>query len=391
MTPAARVQAAIELLDLIIVAARDNGAAADTIIARWFKERRYAGSKDRAAVRALVYRAIRAFGDPPVSGRAALLGLADPDIEALFDGGRHSPMPVEPGEPRAAPSLLPSWLAADLPGWLDDGEAGAMLARAPLDLRVNRLNATRGDILGQFDGAVAIEGLEDGVRLPEQPDLEAHPAFRAGLVEVQDAGSQWIAAACAVAPGETVVDLCAGAGGKTLALAAAMAARGRLIACDTDRRRLGQLAPRARRAGVVPIEHRLLDPKRELEALADLRAAADIVLIDAPCTGSGTWRRNPEARWRLTPERLARQVALQAHVLDLGAQLVRPGGVLVYAVCSILDAEGRGATAAFEARHEGWRAVDPGIGAGRSRGGGRLLTPAHDRTDGFFVAKLEKR
>jgi 16S rRNA (cytosine967-C5)-methyltransferase len=391
MTPAARVQAAIELLDLIIIAARDNAAAADTIVARWFKARRYAGSKDRAAVRALVYRAIRAFGDPPRSGRAAVLGLGDADVEALFDGTRHAPAPVEPGEPRAAPSLLPSWLAVAAPDWLDDAEAAAMLERAPLDLRIDPLKAKRSDILGLFDGAVALDGLEHGVRLTEQPDLEAHPAYRDGLVEVQDAGSQWIAAACATAPGQTVVDLCAGAGGKTLALAAAMAGQGRLIACDTDRRRLGQLAPRAARAGVVAIESRLLDPAREMEALGDLDAAADLVLIDAPCTGSGTWRRNPEARWRLTPARLDRQVALQAHVLDLGAQLVKPGGALVYAVCSILDAEGRDAIDAFLARHVGWRAVDPGIGAGRPRGTGRLLTPAHDRTDGFFVAKLEKR
>jgi 16S rRNA (cytosine967-C5)-methyltransferase len=185
----------------------------------------------------------------------------------------------------------------------------------------------------------------------------------------------------------TVVDLCAGAGGKTLALAADMDGKGRLVACDVDRPRLSRLAPRAERAGAASIETRLLDGGREAEGLVDLKGQADVVLIDAPCSGTGTWRRNPEARWRLTPERLERLKGMQAHVLDFGAPLVRPGGRLVYAVCSLLDEEGRERIDAFLAANHGWTRIDP-IAAGRMHGPGRRLTPAHDRTDGFFIAAL---
>ncbi len=169
-----------------------------------------------------------------------------------------------------------------------------------------------------------------------------------------------------------------------------MGGQGRLIACDVDRARLARLAPRAERAGARTIETRLLDGGRETAALADLAGQADIVLIDAPCSGSGTWRRNPEARWRLTPQRLARLADMQAHVLAIGARLVRPGGRLVYATCSLLEDEGAAQIAAFRAGNPGWR-IDPSpVQAGRASGDGRLLTPAHDRTDGFFIAALDR-
>ena len=182
------------------------------------------------------------------------------------------------------------------------------------------------------------------------------------------------------------VDLCAGAGGKTLALAAEMADRGRLTACDTDRGRLSRMPPRLARAGVSIAEPRLLDPGREREQLADLAAAADLVLVDAPCSGTGTWRRNPETRWRLTPERLDRLVALQARLLDLAAGLVRPGGALVYAVCSLLPGEGSEQAEAF-GRRSGLIADAMPMHWGRASGPGRILSPAHDGTDGFFVAR----
>lgn len=188
----------------------------------------------------------------------------------------------------------------------------------------------------------------------------------------------------------TVVDLCAGAGGKTLALAADMGGEGRLVACDTDRTRLGRLPMRAARAGVVSIEQRLLDPGKEAERLADLAGEADVVLIDAPCSGTGTWRRNPEARWRLNPARLDRLVALQARLLALGAALVRPGGALVYAVCSLLDREGKAQIDVFAASHPDWAVKRPFTGVGEDRGKGVLLSPYRDETDGFFVARLER-
>ena len=205
---------------------------------------------------------------------------------------------------------------------------------------------------------------------------------------MQDTGSQLTCEALAAQPGETVIDLCAGAGGKTLALAAAMANRGRLIASDADRARLSRLMPRAERAGATIIDTVLLDAGREGEALAEWQARADAVLVDAPCSGTGTWRRNPEARWRLTDKQLARYVGLQARLLDLAATLVRPGGRLVYVTCSLLDAEGAGQVDAFLARHPGWTAAPPAISAGRARGQGLRLSPFHDGTDGFFVAVL---
>jgi len=390
MTPAARAQAAIELLDQIIAAARADGAAADTLIARYFAERRYAGSKDRRAVRDLVYRAIRAYGDPPASGRAALVGLArnDAELAALFDGSHHGPAPLADGEPSSEPSLMPGWIVPLMASQTSEEARAALLDRAPLHARVNALKAQRDAVLTAFPGAEPIDGMPQGVALPEGTALEGSPAWAAGQIEVQDAGSQLIVMACDARPDMTVLDLCAGAGGKTLALAAAMGGQGRLIAADTVRDRLGRLMPRAERAGAV-VETRLLDPKSESAALADLEGTCDVVLVDAPCSGTGTWRRNPEARWRLTPARLDRIAALQAHILAFAAPLVRPGGRLVYAVCSLADKEGRTQAEAFLAAHPGWKARPAALDR-LAHGPGTVLSPKRDGTDGFFFAVLEK-
>ena len=340
-------------------------------------------------MRELVYAAIRRAGEPPVSGRAALIGLAydRPDLPPLFDGSSHAPVPIAPDEPVASAGIAPAWLEARLAATLDRHEFPALLARAPLDLRVNRMRATVDEVRVRLPDAVPGRLAPDCLRLADGFAIEADPVFAAGLVEVQDEGSQLIALACDAQASMTVVDLCAGGGGKTLALAAAMGGEGRLIACDVDRARLDRLAPRAARAGVT-VETRLLDGGREAAALADLRAEADVVLVDAPCSGTGTWRRNPEARWRLTPARLDRLRETQAHVLALGAGLVRPGGRLIYAVCSLLEEEGGGPVDAFLARSPGWSAVQRPIPGGRAHGPGVLLTPACDETDGFFVAAL---
>ena len=388
MTPPARTQAAIELLDAIVAAARDNGPAADTLIARYFATRRYAGSKDRRAVREQVYAAIRACGERPANGRAAALLLADRDeaIRATFDGSPHGPAPIVADEPRAAAGTAPRWLVERLAtADLDMGEQAALTNRAPLDIRVNRLRATSDAVAAQLEVASRVPGLPDALRLPAGTDLAA----LAGLVEPQDAGSQVATLAVRAAPGQRIVDLCAGAGGKTLALAAAMANEGELLACDTDRGRLQRLAPRAAAADVTIARARLLDPGREVEMLANWRATADAVLIDAPCSGTGTWRRNPEARWRLTSDRLARLVATQARLLDIAAALVRPGGALVFVTCSLLDEEGADQAAAFLARTPGWTPAPlDDLPFGRQRGPGRRLTPANDGTDGFFVARF---
>jgi len=398
MTPAARVSAAIECLDLIADAARAGGAAADTVVARYFGTRRYAGSKDRRAVRDLVFDVVRSIGDCPASGRGALIGFARaraPDLLALFGSGGHAPAALVAGEPESTLSAAPAWLLDKLrarAGADTPRQAAALLGRAPLDLRVNTLRARREDVV--IDGAVPTAFAPAGLRLTTPLAVEALPAFHAGLIEIQDEGSQLAVAAAGAAPGMTVVDLCAGAGGKTLALAAAMANAGRLVATDTDRGRLGRMDPRLQRAGVTIVERRLLDPGHEAGQLSDLTHAADLVVIDAPCSGTGTWRRNPEARWRLTPTRLERLVAAQARLLELGAALVCPGGTLLYIVCSLLPDEGDAPVADFLARHPEFAPqpfadpfADPINGAPVAT---LVTTPADHGCDGFTIARLTR-
>jgi 16S rRNA (cytosine967-C5)-methyltransferase len=387
MTPAARLQATIEILDETIAAARDDGPPADAVVTRYFKQRRYAGSKDRRAVRELVFRAIRRTAERPQSGRAAILGLADDggDLLELF-GQTRGPEPIGGGEERASASVIPQWLVPELSPLVGEAEWPRLLERAPVDLRVNAAAASRDALLSEFPGAERTRFSPWGIRLPPDSRVDDQQAFGSGLVEIQDEGSQLIALACGAKADEKILDLCAGAGGKALALAAA-APDALILATDSNRARLSKLQPRAERAG-ASIETRLLSSPNELVDLSDWRGGADLVLVDAPCSGSGTWRRNPEGRWRLTPERLDRLVVLQARLLDIAAELVRPGGRLVYAVCSLLSREGAGGTADFLSRHSSWQVQETPFAAGRSDGAGRLLAPGHDGTDGFFVARL---
>ena len=388
MTPAARVQAAIDILDRVIGAARSEGAPADRIIADWARNNRYAGSKDRRAIRELVYGAIRICSEIPASGRAAMLALAqdDPAIAACFDGSQYGPSAIDPGEPVAARGVAPQWLVDALArSGVEGPEQAAFLDRAPLDIRINTLKAG--------PDTVQLPEPGEGLALPlarrfvSGTQVDQWPAYREGAVEVQDLGSQIACLAAGARPGETVLDLCAGAGGKTLALAAQMELRGRLIASDTDLQRGRQLLPRAERAGAAGIETRLLDPGRELEVLSDLVGQVDCVLVDAPCSGTGTWRRKPEAKWRLTPAALDRYTALQDRLMDVAARLVRPGGRIVYVTCSLLDAEGADRLDAFLLRHPQWRADPPEVPLGRPHGKGIRLSPFHDGTDGFFIAR----
>lgn len=391
MTPAARVQTAIELLDKVIASARAKGAPADRILADWFKNNRFAGSKDRRAIRELVYSAIRACGPVPETGRAAMLRLAeiDPAIAPIFDGSNYGPKPIDSSEVIAEGGVAPVWLEKALAASGVVGqEAEALLGRAPLDLRVNTLKADRATLVLPVEAMPT--AAPHGLRVPSGTPVEQWAEFRDGKVEVQDTGSQLACLAMDAKPGETVIDLCAGGGGKTLALAAAMDNFGRIIASDTDRTRLSRLTPRAERAGATNIETRLLDPGKEMEALADLTGLADAVLIDAPCSGTGTWRRNPEARWRLDEKELERLTAIQARLLDIAAGLLRPGGRLVYVTCSLLDAEGAGQFDAFLARNANWTARNPSLPIGSTRGPGIRLSPKAEDTDGFFIACAEK-
>ncbi len=388
MRPDARIAAAIEIVTQIL-----RGAAADRALVAWGKANRFAGSGDRRAIGDVVFAALRSGDASRDARRMVLSGLAlthdSQEIATLFSGARHAPPPLTPDE-RAAIGLAavadPAWLAASLQrAWGDDApaERAALQGRAPLDLRVNTLKATRDQALEKLseDGVIAepLELTGTALRvLAGGVDVDNSEAFRLGFVEVQDAGSQIAAAALQVHPGESVLDLCAGAGGKTLALAAAMENAGRLLACDTGAVRLKRIAGRAARAGATLIETRLLADDW-LDRPAPFGETFDAVLVDAPCSGSGTWRRNPETRARLTEQGLAHLNALQTRLLAAAAPLVRPGGRLVYVTCSVLPQEDEDIVAAFLAAH-------PAFAAGPAR----RLSPHSTGTDGFFIAPFTR-
>ena len=389
MTPAARLKAAIEIVDEVIASARDDGRPADAIVTRYFKQRRYAGSGDRRAVRELVFRTIRRSAAIPPSGRTAIIGLAadQPELLDLF-GQPRGPEAAGEGEEATPASIVPEWIVPELSPLVEEAEWPALLERAPLDLRVNTARASRDELLPQFPDGEPTRISPWAIRLPSDRKVDDHPAFEQGLVEVQDEGSQLIALACGAEDDERILDLCAGAGGKALALAAA-APNSLILATDSNRARLSKLAPRAERAE-ARIETRLINPPHELENLSDWVGTVDCVLVDAPCSGSGTWRRNPEGRWRLTPERLERLLRQQARLLDIASETVRPGGRLVYAVCSLLSREGAGQIQDFLSRRSSWIVQEALSATGRLDGAGRLMTPGHDGTDGFFVARLSR-
>jgi 16S rRNA (cytosine967-C5)-methyltransferase len=431
MTPSARIAAAIEVLAGI---AAQRQPAADVLKA-WGLAHRFAGSGDRAAIAGLVYDALRrqasaAFlmgGDRP---RALMLGMLrlerKLDVEAiarLFDGARYAPAALEQAERAALDQATlagaPPWIAGDYPQWLDPHfaavfgeeraqEGEALASRAPLDLRVNTLKADRGKAQSQLAHLHAKPtrwspwGLR--IALPadaRSPGIHAEPAFIKGSVEVQDEGSQLAALLTNARPGERVVDLCAGAGGKTLALAAMMAGRGALIATDGDKRRLAPIHQRVGRAGAHNIEVRT--PRGEADVLADLAGSADLVLIDAPCTGIGAWRRNPDAKWRIRPGALEIRMREQAALLDRAAGLIKPQGRIVYVTCSLLREENADQVRGFVARHPGFAAAPPAelarplreraeefCRAAPGSADGLLLSPRRTNTDGFFVAMLAR-
>ena len=432
MTPGARLSAAIEVLAEIEAQRRP---AADALKA-WGLARRFAGSGDRAAIAGIVYDALRrkasaAFlmgGDRP---RALVLGMLrlerKLDVEAiarLCDGAGHSPAPLAAQERAALESAAlagaPPWIAGDYPEWLDSHLAGvfgeeraaegaALASRAPLDLRVNALKADRERVLAELAhlGATPARWSPLGLRIRLDPDaknpaVHAEPAFIKGLVEVQDEGSQLAALLTDARAGQHVVDLCAGAGGKTLALAAIMQNQGQIYATDSDKRRLAPIHERVARAGARNIQ--ILTPKGVGDVLADLAGRADRVLIDAPCTGIGAWRRNPDAKWRMRPGALEIRVQEQAALLDRAVGLIKPGGRIVYVTCSLLAEENNDQVRGFLARHPDFVAL-PGAEVARPLGEralifqravlmspeGLLMTPRRTETDGFFVSVLRRR
>jgi 16S rRNA (cytosine967-C5)-methyltransferase len=427
MTPPARIEAAIALLEAIEAAPH---RPADAVAHDFFRDRRFIGGGDRRAISDRVWHVLRARrrlgwwvekDEPRLLIAASLLteGWSLAGVAETYSGGRFAPAGLERGEYNALRRVenhtldhpdMPDPVRLEVPDWLYPRltarfgdrlavEMAAMAESAPLDLRANLLKGTRDDAIA----ALAAEGWEArptplspwGLRIDGRRPITAGPTFQSGLIEIQDEGSQVLSALVGAAPGMRVVDWCAGAGGKTLALAATMANRGQLVACDIVASRLDGAVRRLRRAGVNNAERHLVVPG---DKWAKRRAKSfDRVLVDAPCTGTGTWRRNPDARRRLTEASLLELTRKQSSILDAAQGLVRPGGRLVYGTCSLLQEENEDQVTAFLARYpafvpvpiaKAWPFETPPPGADGAET--LVLTPARNGTDGFFGAVLER-
>jgi 16S rRNA (cytosine967-C5)-methyltransferase len=434
VTPGGRVQAAIELLRAIDDARK---APADRIASAYFRDRRFVGSKDRAAIQGIVYDILRrraqldwwlaraGIETPGARTRvmaclALVTGWSGEDIGAAFSGERHAPLPLSQVEQAALRRLAggkldhrgqPTWVRGNVPEWLApalaeafgdrlDAELRALLEPATVDLRVNALKATRDEALARLrsEGLTAepTEYSPLGLRLVGRRPLGETGSFADGIVEVQDEGSQLVALLVGARPGMRVVDFCAGAGGKALAIAAGMENKGHVIACDVSQKRLEASAKRLRRAGVHNVERRLLADESD-KWVKRHRRRFDRVLVDAPCTGIGTWRRNPDGRWSLDPADLEELVPKQARILASAARLVKPGGRLVYATCSLLPAENEAQIETFLAANPDFALVPIDRVWAEAIGGPSpcdppflRLAPARHNTDGFFAAVMER-
>jgi 16S rRNA (cytosine967-C5)-methyltransferase len=436
MTPGARIEAAISLLQQI----EARRAPADDLVADYFRRHRFAGSKDRAAISEHIYAVLRrrALIDWWIGERgrglacdarhrvlaalALLQGWTPDAIASACDGDRFRPARLSSDESRLVASLagekpeprdMPAEARGNFPAWLTPHleavfgralprEMAALNEGAALDLRVNLLReenreAARAALLREGVEAARSPLSPLGLRLFERTPLGALETFRQGLVEVQDEGSQLAALLADARPGMRVVDFCAGAGGKTLALAAQMRNRGHLVACDVSAARLERATQRLRRAGASIVQRVPIEGARDKWVKRHARSF-DRVFVDAPCTGTGTWRRNPDAKWRLRPEDLAELTALQAEILDSASRLAKPGGRVIYVTCSLLREEDEAQIEHFLAGHpdftlrpmaEVWAET---IGGEPPAQGEMLrLTPARHGTDGFFVAVLQRK
>lgn len=380
MTPAARLQSAIEIL----TALDETRLPADRFLRDWFRARRYAGSKDRAVVAQTVYDVLRHRAslawrmgreDPRslVIGSLLSQGHSAGDIAKLFAGEGYGPALLTEDEHWAIAAQTPdppAYIRGEYPAWLErelirslgdalPAEMQAMQARAPVDLRVNTLRAEREETLvGLRSLGIKAEPTPfapHGIRIPSAEGLSAleHTRFfQTGAFEFQDEASQIAALLCAAEPGMRVLDLAAGAGGKALAMAADMENQGEILALDINPARLKQIGPRARRAGATIIKP---TDKRGGPLWGD--GKFDLVLVDAPCSGSGAWRRNPETKWRLTPDTLHERTELQAWLIDDGARHTKPGARMVYATCSVLACENEDVIEAFLARNSAFQAI----------------------------------
>lgn len=432
MTPSARLAAALELLEQIV---RGRERPADAWASDYFRTRRYIGGTDRRSIGEQVWQVLRSWrrlswwlgiGDDEPAPRlrlGALLllsGTSPAALESLFGGARHAPPPLGAAERQRLAGLAghaldhpdqPLDVRLECPAWLfpsllrrfareTEAELLALRGPAPLDLRVNLLRTDRDSAAARL----AAEGIPTtptplspwGLRAPGRPPVMTTAAFREGLVEVQDEGSQIIAHLVGARPGERVCDFCAGAGGKSLALAMEMANRGRLVAADVSATRLAAAERRFRRAGLSNVASHLIAPGDKWRKRQ--RGTFDRVLVDAPCSGVGTWRRNPDARLAFRPQDLNELLARQRKILEDAAELVKPGGRLVYATCSLLIEENEDQVSAFLSRRNDFRLVpaaevwaETGLLLPPPEGPHLLLTPRRHGTDGFFAAILERR
>jgi 16S rRNA (cytosine967-C5)-methyltransferase len=435
MTPPARLAAVIELLTLV----DETRRPADAAISAYFRERRFIGSKDRADISGSAYRIMRRrarlgwqiaqAGGEPTARMLALADLVvgegqDPGlVERLFSGGGYAPAGLEGREQGLARRLagrkldhpgMPDRVALECPDWAEPGlkrglgddfrrEMMALTEPAALDLRVNALKADRGSVLARLaaDGIAAEAGRLSpyAIRLAGRPAVMAHPLYKEGAIEIQDEGSQLVALIADARPGHEVVDFCAGAGGKTLAMAASMGNKGRLTATDVLAGRLERARERFRRAGVHNVQARAISGETD-PWIKHHKGRFDRVLVDAPCSGVGTWRRNPDMRWRTLGPGLGELIPLQARLIASAARLVKPGGRLIYATCSLLPAENEDQAAAFLAAHSDfvqkpvreiwsesvWTAGGPPAPSQVAL----QLTPGRHGVDGFFAAVFER-
>lgn len=437
MTPGARSQAAIELIDQILQAWQSQKRIpADKMLEHYFKSHRYIGSKDRGMISELVYWILRHKAtlewwldrhEQRLHGRsfvfAALILRKDynpQSIQSLFKDSQYSPPPLMPDETKLVEALVryelehpdqPDHVRLNFPEWMTpilqerfgdqlDTALHALNEQAPTDLRVNTLKISR-EALQQ---ALAKEGFDTeltqsspvGLRLSKRGPVFTAPSFKSGFFEVQDEGSQVAAHLVDAKPGQRVIDFCAGAGGKTLAMAAQMQNKGRILAWDVSEKRLSQITQRLRRAGVDNVQTHTLTSEQDA-FIKRHKATADRVLVDAPCSGSGTWRRNPDLKWRFTPTDLEEVIALQRSILQSASRLVKPGGRLIYVTCSILQNENERQIADFLANNDNFVVVcakkiwDKSSTTSETDDVSFLwLTPHEDGVDGFFAAVLER-
>ncbi len=423
MRNGARQQAAIEILTSLET---QRQPAADAVKA-WMLTHRFAGSKDRAEIGDIVFGALRwkqssawRMGEdtPRAWVWGALrwgFGQSAQWIEQSLVDDPHAPSPMTDAERTAlngdnladAPAHVrgdfPEWLSASLMRAFGDNaaeEGAALAAPAPLDLRANALKSDREKLVAALGESPKLNGppdvtpyAPDGVRIPWSQGRTfawaMEQSFIKGWFEVQDEGSQIAARLAGVEPGMQVADICAGAGGKTLALAALMQNKGQIFAHDIEGRRLAPMKERLDRAGVRNVQIRA--PMRTKHALADLRDKMDVVLVDAPCTGSGTWRRSPDSKWRLRPNALGKRLEEQQQALAMAAPLVKPGGRLIYVTCSVLPEENEDAVTSFLASYSGFTPVGLEVDFPASeRSVGIQMTPLQTGCDGFYVAVLKR-